>query len=479
MAWDFSTDPDIQERLDWADRFVTTEIEPVEALFADVVGLKQPQGPLAVLFEQWREEVKAHQLYAAHLPPERGGQGFGEVNLALLNEIIGRSYWAPFVFATGPGTPGSGQSDVLAYYGTDEQKERWLYPLLEGKVSMVYSMTEPHGGADPTGFRCRAVRDGEEWVINGDKFFSSGAHEADLILLMAVTDPEAGAYQGMSMFIVPTDAQGVRIVTDLGGIGFGRHPYIRYQDVRVPADHLIGPQGKAFEISQRRLSAGRMHHSMRAVARAKRHFDMMCERALSRYTQGTVLAEKQLVQEMIADAWLELTQFKLLILQAAWMIDHHGYGAARRYVAACKVRAAEIQRSMAFRATHLHGALGTTNTLPIDRDTDWLGIADGPTEVHKVSLARQVLRDHTPSPDIWPTQFRPRTLLEARTALDDIARARLSEPERRSLYDLLQESRTGNDRSIASMADFMHMTTQEGVYANFDPKMRLFPVPKR
>ena len=276
MAWDFCTDPDVQARLDWADRFVAEEIEPVESLLYDVVDVGRPEGAIAALFEQWRQEVKDQNLYAAHLPVEQGGQGFGEVNLALLNEVIGRSYWAPHVFATGPGTPGSGQSDVLAVFGTDQQKERWLYPLLEGKITMIYSMTEPHGGADPTGFRCQAVRDGDEWVINGDKFFSSGAEQAELILLMAVTDPDASAYQGMSMFIVPTNAPGVRIFGELGGrddddeeyrgVGFGHHPYIRYQDVRVPADHLIGDQGKAFEMAQRRLSAGRMHHAMRAVA---------------------------------------------------------------------------------------------------------------------------------------------------------------------------------------------------------------------
>ena len=484
MAWDFCTDPDVQARLDWADRFVAEEIEPIESLLYDVVDVGRPEGAIAELFEQWRQEVKNQKLYAAHLPTEQGGQGFGEVNLALLNEVIGRSYWAPHVFATGPGTPGSGQSDVLAVFGTDQQKQRWLYPLLEGKITMIYSMTEPHGGADPTGFRCQAVRDGDEWVINGDKFFSSGAEQAELILLMAVTDPDASAYRGMSMFIVPSNAPGVRIFGELGGradddeeyrgVGFGHHPYIRYQDVRVPADHLIGEQGKAFEMAQRRLSAGRMHHAMRAVALAKREFEMICERALSRYTQGGLLAEKQLVQEMVADAWLELTQFRLLILHAAWVIERDGYGAARRYVAACKVKAAEIQRDMAYKATHIHGALGTTNTLPITRATDWLGIADGPTEVHKVSLARQVLRDYQPSTDLWPTRFRPRTLLKARARLDEIAAARLPDTAPAELRELLQTSTNGNDAAIARMSEFMHMTTEEGLYADFDPAARIF-----
>ena len=222
-----------------------------------------------------------------------------------------------------------------------------------------------------------------------------------------------------------------------------------------------------------------MHHAMRAVALAKREFEMICERALSRYTQGGLLAEKQMVQEMVADAWLELTQFRLLILQAAWIIERDGYGAARRYVAACKVKAAEIQREMAYKATHIHGALGTTNTLPITRGTDWLGIADGPTEVHKVTLARQVLRDYQPSRDLWPTRFRPRTLLKARARLDEIAAARLPDAAHSELHELLQTSTNGNDSAIARMTEFMHMTTEEGLYADFDPAARLFPPPRR
>ena len=174
MAWDFSTDPDVQARLDWADRFVAEEIEPIESLLYDVVDVGRPQGAIAELFEQWRQEVKDQKLYAAHLPTEQGGQGFGEVNLALLNEVIGRSYWAPHVFATGPGTPGSGQSDVLAVFGTDQQKERWLYPLLEGDLKSAFSMTEPHtAGSDPTQLATRAVRDGDDYVITGHKWFTS------------------------------------------------------------------------------------------------------------------------------------------------------------------------------------------------------------------------------------------------------------------------------------------------------------------
>jgi acyl-CoA dehydrogenase len=469
MAWDFSTDPEVQEKLDWADRFIAEEIEPLEHLLSRVVNIRKPDGPMAQVIAQWRQEVKDHDLYAAHLSPEQGGQGYGELQLALLNEILGRSAWAQQVFATGPGTPGSGQSDVLAVYANEEQKEKWLKPLLEDKIYMVYSMSEPHGGADPSRFATHAVLDGNEWVINGDKLFTTNAHRADLIMLVAVTEPDAPTYERYSMFIVPTDTPGVKIVNTVGPVHV--HDYIRYDNVRVPFENQIGPRGGAFGMAQRRLGAGRLHHSMRAVARCKKNFDMICERALSRYTQGSLLAEMQMVQEMIADSWMELTQFRLLILQTAWTIDNVGFAAARKYVAACKVQAAQLQREMAFRAIHIHGALGTTSSLPMDHETDWLGIADGPTEVHKVTVARQVLRDYQPSPDLWPSEFMPRTYLNARKRYDEVADRRLPDKtERAALDELLATSPTGNDEAIAEMQAFMDMTTKEGTYADYEPR---------
>jgi acyl-CoA dehydrogenase len=467
-VWDFSTEPEFQDKLNWADRLVSEEIESLEFLYGDVVHPKNPPEPMKSVFDALKSAVKNEGLYACHLSVEQGGQGYGEVNLALLNEVIGRSAWAPHIFATGPGTAGSGQSDVIATYGSESQKQKWLYPLLRGEITSCYSMTEPQAGADPTLFTCRAVRDGDEWVINGDKFFTSGVRGATFIMLMAVTNPDVHPREGMSMFVVPTDTPGVEVLWDFGEphepLGSGYHPYVRYRDVRVSDDNLLRPERKAFEMAQRRLSAGRMHHSMRTVARCQRLFDMLCERALSRFSKGSLLAEKQMVQEMISDSWMELTQFRLLVLNTAWVIDTSGHRAARQHIAACKVAAAELQQKMSFRAIHIHGALGTTNAMPFGDSPEWLGIADGPTEVHKVTVARQALRKYGPSGDNWPTQFVPRRLVEARDKLDDILDRRVqSEARRKELLDLLQASRNGRDDLIDKASELLRLT------ANPDP----------
>jgi acyl-CoA dehydrogenase len=470
MGWDFSTEPEFQAQLDWADEFVREEIEPLEVLFTEAVDIKRPRGPMKPVLDQMKEEVRQHGLYACHLPPESGGQGMGEVKLALLNEILGRSEWAPHVFATGPGTVGSGQSDVLAVYGTNEQKERWLYPMLRGEISSCYSMTEPHAGADPTRFRTTAVRDGDEWLINGDKFFTSGIRDADLIMLMAVTNPDVDPHEGMSMFIVERDRPGLNVLWYFGSgaepLGSGQHPYVRYENVRIPAGNLLGPEGKAFEMAQRRLSAGRMHHAMRTVARCKKELDMLCERALSRFTQGSLLSKKQMVQEMIADSWLQLTQFRLLVLNTAWQIDQVGYAAARQHVSACKVVAAQVARDIAWRSMHLHGSLGTSNAMPTGTGNEWLGIADGPTEVHKIALAKQTLREYKPAPDLWPSEFLPRKLVEARRRCDEIIERRIASPEEKaSIHELRQTTQRGNDEFLGEAERFMRLTT-EGPAAN-------------
>ena len=224
--------------------------------------------------------------------------------MALLNELLGRSHWAPSVF--GCQVPDSGNAEILAHYGTDEQKAKYLQPLLDGLISSCYSMTEPHAGADPTLFTTSAVRDGEEWVINGEKWFSSNARFASFYIVMAVTDPDVSAYKGMSMFVVPAETPGVEIVRNVGvggePEGHGSHGYVRYTDVRVPAVHVLGGEGQAFAIAQTRLGGGRIHHAMRTIAQVRKAFDMMCERALSRQTRTGSLASLAVVQEQIADS---------------------------------------------------------------------------------------------------------------------------------------------------------------------------------
>ena len=232
--------------------------------------------------------MRRQGLWATHLGPELGGQGYGQLKLALLNEILGRSQWASIVF--GCQAPDTGNAEIIAHYGTPEQKERYLRPLLDGEMFSCYSMTEPHAGADPTLFTTRAVKDGDEWVINGWKFFSSNARTASFLIVMVVTNPDVSAYQGMSMFLVPTDTPGVNIVRNVGLAGEplneGSHALIHYEDVRVPADALLGGEGQAFAIAQTRLGGGRIHHAMRTIGLAQKAIDMMCERALSRETAG-------------------------------------------------------------------------------------------------------------------------------------------------------------------------------------------------
>ncbi len=417
MAWDFSTEPEFQRELDWMEHFVREEIGPIDLLFEEPYNpgdlrAREATAPL-------KQQVKDRGLWACHLGPELGGRGYGQVRLGLMNEILGRSRWAPSVF--GCQAPDSGNAEILAHYGTGEQKRRFLQPLLDGEIVSCYSMTEPHAGADPTMFTTSAVRDGDEWVLDGEKWFSSNARWASFLIVMAVTNPDVSPYQGMSMFLVPRDAPGVNILRNVGlgseEIGEGSHAYIRYENVRLPADSLLGEEGSAFVIAQTRLGGGRVHHAMRSVGVCQRAFDMMCERVLSRETKGELLADKQMVQSAIADSWLEIQQFRLLVLHTAWLIDQTDTARARTQIAAVKVATPKVVHDVVYRAMHLHGALGVSNELPLAGmflTAPVMGIADGPTEVHKITIARRVLREYKPSDGPFPSEHIPTRRAAAR-----------------------------------------------------------------
>jgi acyl-CoA dehydrogenase len=420
MAWDFETDADFQAKLDWADEFVRREVEPLDLAFRESAAPYDRKNPIyKKITDPLKAEVRRQGLWACHLGSELGGKGFGQVKLALLNEILGRSNWAPNVF--GCQAPDSGNAEILAHYGTEEQKRRYLQPLLDGEIVSCFSMTEPQGGADPREFRCRAVADGDQWVINGEKYFSSHADLAEFLIAMVITNPDVAVHQGASMFLIPREAEGVTIARSpgLGGepLGHGHHAYIRYEDVRVPRANLLGGEGQGFLIAQTRLGGGRIHHAMRTVAVVRKALQMMCERALSRRTQGGSLADKQLVQQAIADSFIQLEQFRLLVLYAAWHIDKGHKSEARTYIAAVKVQTAEVMHDVVRRALHLHGALGCSNEMPLI--SMWMavpvmGIADGPTEVHKISVAKQVLKRYQPYEGLWPRDFLPDRVAEAR-----------------------------------------------------------------
>jgi len=411
MAWDFETDPEFQRELDWVQEFVRDEIDPLDHVVRNPYDIQDPIR--AELIPPLQGKVRDRGLWACHLGPELGGPGYGQVKLALLNEILGEARCAPIVF--GAQAPDSGNSEILARFGTPDQKRRWLEPLLANEIVSAFSMTEPQGGADPQTFTTSAAPDRNGWVINGEKWFTSNAAVAAFLIVMAITDPNNPPYQQQSMFIVPVGTPGVKIVRNVGlgndRTDEGTHAYLRYTDVRVPGDALLGPRGGAFMMAQTRLGAGRIHHAMRTVGLARRAMDMMCERALSRTTQGEQLARKQLVQEMIADSWLELETLRLLVLRTAWRIDRYqDHRRVRGDIAAVKAMMPRVLHGIASRALQIHGSLGVSNEMPF---VDYIvqaynmALADGPTEVHKITVARQVLADHAPTDGLFPSRHRP------------------------------------------------------------------------
>jgi acyl-CoA dehydrogenase len=419
MGWDFSTDPEYQEQLDWVRDFVRDEIEPLDLAFGHHLVYDKSHPVHREVVKPLQAQVKQTGMWAWHLDRELGGTGEGQVKLALLNEILGRSSWAPMVF--GAQAPDSGNAEILATYGTEEQKAKYLQPLLDGEIVSCFSMTEPQGGSDPGVFQCRAVRDGDEYVINGEKWFSSNLRYAAFAIVMVVTDPDVPIYQGASMMLVPTDSPGVNIVRHVGiggePMGDGSHAYVRYENVRVPADHVLGGEGQAFVIAQTRLGGGRIHHAMRTVGTCQRALDMLCERALSRTTQGSLLADKQMVQQYVADSWIQLHQFRLQVMHAAWTCEHVGGHQARLEIAGVKVATAKVLQDIVWRAMHLHGSLGVSNEMPLIgmwTMAPVMGIADGPTEVHQVTIARQVLKRYKPQEGLWPREHLPTRVAEAR-----------------------------------------------------------------
>ncbi|HZQ85845.1 MAG TPA: acyl-CoA dehydrogenase family protein, partial [Acidimicrobiales bacterium] len=302
----------------------------------------------------------------------------------------------------GTAAPDTGNMEMLAAYGTDEQKERWLYPLMNQEIWSAYSMTEPQGGSDPNLFKTTAVKDGGEWVINGEKWFTSAGRAADILFVMCTN----------GMFVVPRDTPGVEIQPFPS-----THNHIIYKDVRVPLDHLLGPEDGAKVLAQRRLGGGRIHHAMRTIAQCKKAFDMMCERALSRESHGKIIAEHQMVQEAIADSYAEINMLRLLVLWTAWTIDNSSTQEARRQIAACKYTMAKVLREVSFRALHIMGSLGTTNLTPLQAmyaAAPTMGLADGADEVHKVTVARSVLKDYRPHEGLWPTEYIPAKRAKAR-----------------------------------------------------------------
>jgi acyl-CoA dehydrogenase len=419
MAWDFSTEPEFQAHLDWMATFVREEIWPLETLDLDREQLDRALAPL-------QAQVRTRGLWAAHLAPEHGGQGFGQVKLGLMHEILGSSPYAPSVFGNQP--PDSGNSELLALAGTPEQKERWLAPLLAGDLRSAFSMTEPgSAGADPTTLQTTAVLDEDagEWIIDGHKWFTSNGSVADFLIVMAVTDPEARSHQRASMLIVPVATPGVELVRDVPTMEMpfehygqlGGHAEIRYDSARVPAENLLGPRGAGFLLAQSRLVPGRIHHCMRWLGVARRAFDMLCERATYRVSHGSVLGDKQTVRNWIADSAAQMQAARLMTLHAAWRIDTEGAAAARTDVSLIKFYGAQVLHDVIDRALQVHGSLGYSTDLPLEamyRYARGARLYDGPDEIHRDSVARQILRGYEPPLGGVPSEHVPTRRIAAR-----------------------------------------------------------------
>jgi acyl-CoA dehydrogenase len=428
MPWDFSTEPEFERKLEWMREFVREQIWPLETLTDELGwdGLQRAAKPL-------QEQVREQGLWAAHLDPELGGQGFGQVKLGLMHEILGSSPIAPLMF--GNAAPDSGNSEVLAMVGTAEQKDRYLHPLLAGDLKSAFSMTEPDSaGSDPTLLRTRAVRDGDDWVINGRKWFSTNGSIADFLIVMAVTDPDARPHNRASMFIVDANTPGVNIVRDVATMEhpdeswgrYGNHAEISYEDVRVPGSALLGAEGAGFLIAQQRLYPGRVHHCMRWLGVGRRAFDMLCERSLYRYSHGSTLSKHGTVQNWIADSEAEMQAARLMTLHAAWKMDTQGVMAARKDIALIKFYGARVLHDVVDRALQAHGGLGYSTDLPLEsmyRYARAARIYDGPDEVHRASVARQVLRGYEPPADDVPSEFIPARREAARRQFAELLEA--------------------------------------------------------
>ena len=389
---DLALKPDVAARRAQVRAFMEEHVYPNEAALA-----REDESSDALIAEL-RKKAQSAGIWAPHLPEEAGGSGSGFMEYALLNEEIGRSMWAQLVFNCQ--APDAGNGEILHMFGTDDQKERFLRPLVEGTARSFFSMTEPEvSGADPTELRTTAVLDGDEWVIDGHKWFSSSAEGAAFGIVMAVTDPDAPPHRRMSQILVPTDTPGYELIRPIpvlghAGRGWSTHCEVRYTGVRVPRENVLGEPGDGFRIAQKRLGPGRIHHVMRWLGQMQRAFELMCAYALERQVGGAPLAEKQTVQNWIADSAAEIQACRLLTLDAAAQA-RRGRRGSRRGLADQVLRRPGLN-DVIDRAIQVHGARGLTDETPLGgmyEQARAARIYDGPDEVHRMVVARRILKE--------------------------------------------------------------------------------------
>ncbi|HWB87691.1 MAG TPA: acyl-CoA dehydrogenase family protein [Acidimicrobiia bacterium] len=396
---DFSYSDRVEELRGRLLEFMDSHVYPAEPVYRQQMEVAGDPHHHPAVIEDLKKEARSRGLWNLFLPDPDHGAGLSVLEYAPLAEITGRSiHLAPE--ALNCSAPDTGNMEILHMFGTLEQKELWLQPLLEGEIRSCFSMTEPEvASSDATNIRTRIERDGDQYVITGRKWFSSGAasERCKFSIVMGVTNPDADRHRMQSMVIVPLDSPGVVIEREPLVFGYqdrGGHPQILFDGVRVPVSNLLGEEGGGFAIAQARLGPGRVHHCMRAIGAAERCLDLMVQRSQARVAFGRPLSEQGVVMEWIANARIQIEQVRLLVLKTAWMIDETGTKAARTEIAAIKVAAPNLLTSIADDAMQLFGAAGFTEDWPLANLYSigrWLRIADGPDEVHLRSVARAEL----------------------------------------------------------------------------------------
>lgn len=397
---EFSVPESLAPTLETLRRLVDDEIVPLETE-AREAGFAAVEPKLAAL----RARMRAEGLWLPQIAKEHGGMGLSVLEHGMVSEVLGRSPLGHY--ALGCQAPDAGNIELLIEFGTPAQQERWLRPLLAGEIRSCFGMTEPeHAGSNPVWLGTRARRDGDHWVLDGHKWFTTAADGAALCIVMAVTEPEGAPHERASMILVPTDSEGftrVRNIPVMGDAGDGwmSHAEIRLDGVRVPADHVLGAPGKGFALAQARLGPGRIHHCMRWIGLCERAFDLMAQRAVDRrLAPDKRLGDTQTIQHWIAECRAEIDATRLLVLHAAWRIDEVGVKAAREDISLIKFHAASVLQRVVDRAIQCHGALGITEDTVLSwiyRHERGARIYDGPDEVHKTVVARRILRRYPPT----------------------------------------------------------------------------------
>jgi len=388
----------LQQISDFMDRFIYPNLQ----IYRDQIAASSDPHHHAEIVDELKARARAQGLWNLFLPDEEHGSGLTNLEYAPLSELMGRVGWSSEVFNCA--APDTGNMEILAQFGTPEQKKQWLQPLLDGEIRSAFAMTEPAvASSDATNIQLSITREGDEYVLNGRKWWISGAARprCRIFIVMGKTDPHnPDRHRQQSMILVPRDTPGVTIVRSLPVMGYmdnESHCEVLFENVRVPATNLLGEEGSGFAIAQARLGPGRIHHCMRSIGSAKYALDLMCQRATSRTAFGKTLAEQGIIQEWVATSYMEIEQARLLTLKAAWAIDTLGKKAARQEIAMIKVVVPEMLTNVVNRAIQVFGAAGVSDDFPLA--SMWahgrtMHIVDGPDEVHKRAIARTLLRQY-------------------------------------------------------------------------------------